>query len=259
MTYEHVQLKAGEPIARLTLDRPERRNALSLALMREVIDALGAVARDDTVRVLVIDGNGPVFSAGHDLSEMVATREAAFFDELFAVCVEMMEAVHATPQPVIAKVHGVATAAGCQLVAACDLAVATDDARFATPGVNIGLFCSTPMVPISRAIGRKRALEMLLTGEMIDARTAADWGLVNRVVPAAELEQETIALAERIARASAYVVALGKRAFYEQDALDEHAAYGVTAPIMSQNAQHADAHEGMTAFLEKRAPRWQDR
>jgi enoyl-CoA hydratase/carnithine racemase len=160
------------------------------------------------------------------------------------------------PQPVIAKVHGVATAAGCQLVAACDLAVAAEDARFATPGVNIGLFCSTPMVPVTRAIGRKRALEMLLTGDPIDARTAADWGLVNRVVPAAELEAATIALAERIARSSAYVVALGKRTFYAQDALTEDDAYGLTAPVMAENAQHPDAREGMTAFLEKRPPRW---
>jgi enoyl-CoA hydratase/carnithine racemase len=259
MSFTSLQLKTGEPIGRLTLDRPERRNALSLAVMREVIDALAVVAADDAVRVLVVDGNGPAFSAGHDLSEMVATDEAAFFDELFGVCVEMMEAIHALPQPVIAKVHGVATAAGCQLVAACDLAVAAADARFATPGVNIGLFCSTPMVPIARSIGRKRALEMLLTGEMIDAATAADWGLVNRVVPAGDLERETVALAERIAAASAYVVALGKRAFYAQAGLDEHDAYEVTAPLMAENAQHGDAREGMTAFLEKRAPVWRDR
>jgi enoyl-CoA hydratase/carnithine racemase len=254
--FEHVQLKVGDALGRLTLDRPDRRNALSLAMMREVIVALDVVAHDDAVRVLVVDGNGPAFSAGHDLSEMVSTREAAFFDELFGVCVEMMEAIHALTQPVIAKVHGVATAAGCQLVAACDLAVAATDARFATPGVNIGLFCSTPMVPISRAIGRKRALEMLLTGEMIDARTAADWGLVNRVVAPDELETATLALAERIARSSAYVVALGKRAFYAQDGATERDAYDITAPIMAENAQHDDAVEGMTAFLEKRAPHW---
>jgi enoyl-CoA hydratase/carnithine racemase len=256
--FDHLQLKTGEPIGRLTLDRPERRNALSLAMMREVIEAFAVVAADKSVRVLVIDGNGPVFSAGHDLSEMCATREAAFFDELFRTCVEMMEATHALPQPVIAKVHGVATAAGCQLVAACDLAVAADDARFATPGVNIGLFCSTPMVPIARAVGRKRALEMLLTGEMIDARTAAEWGLVNRVVPAGELDAATTALAERVAQASPYVVALGKHTFYAQDGLDEPAAYGIAAPVMAQNAQHDDALEGMTAFLEKRAPKWRE-
>jgi enoyl-CoA hydratase/carnithine racemase len=255
-SYAHVQLKTGAPNGRLTLDQPEKRNALSLVTMRELIDALHTVAEDASVRVLVVDGNGPAFSAGHDLSEMVATPEATFFDELFGACVELMETVHTVPQPVIAKVHGVATAAGCQLVAACDLAVAADDARFATPGVRIGLFCSTPMVPITRAIGRKRALEMLLTGDMIDAPTAASWGLVNRVVPAADLETETIALAERIAASSAYVVALGKRAFYAQDGLVEHDAYGVTAPVMAENAQHDDALEGMRAFLEKRAPNW---
>ncbi len=221
-----------------------------------MVAALHTVEADQHVRVLVVDANGPVFSAGHDLSEMVAHREAEFFDELFGVCVELMETVHALPQPVLAKVHGVATAAGCQLVAACDLAVAADDARFATPGVNIGLFCSTPMVPIVRAIGRKRALEMLLTGEMIDAPTALAWGLVNRVVPAEHLEAETIALAERITASSADVVALGKRAFYAQDGLVEHDAYDVTAPVMVENAQHADALEGMRAFLEKRPPKW---
>jgi enoyl-CoA hydratase/carnithine racemase len=208
------------------------------------------------VRVLVVDANGPVFSAGHDLSEMTSTEDPAFFDELFGVCVELMEVVHAIPQPVIAKVHGIATAAGCQLVAACDLAVAASDARFATPGVKIGLFCSTPMVPIARAIGRKRALEMLLTGEMIDAATAADWGLVNRVVSPDQLDAATTALAEQIATASAYVVALGKRAFYAQDGLTEREAYGITAPVMAQNARHGDAREGMQAFLDKRPPKW---
>jgi enoyl-CoA hydratase/carnithine racemase len=254
--FEQVQLKTGEEIGRLTLDRPERRNALSVAMMREIIDALALVASDDAVRVLIVEGNGPAFSAGHDLSEMVATRDQQFFEEMFGVCVELMEAIHALAQPVIAKVHGVATAAGCQLVAACDLAVASSDARFATPGVNIGLFCSTPMVPISRAIGRKRALEMLLTGEMIDATTAADWGLVNRVVDPSELEAATLALATRIAQASAYVVGLGKRAFYAQDGVTEDAAYGITAPVMVENALHDDALEGMSAFLEKRSPRW---
>src|SRR4051812_13079644 len=227
---------------------------MSQSMMDEMLRALDTVAADETVRVLVIEGRGPAFSAGHDLAEMTPQRLADFYETLFSTCVRLMTHIQELPQPVIAKVHGVATAAGCQLVAACDLAVAADDARFATPGVNIGLFCSTPMVPIARAIGRKRALEMLLTGDMIDARTAADWGLVNRVVPVADLETETIALAERIARSSPYVVALGKRTFYVQDALDEDAAYGVTAPVMAENAQHPDAREGMTAFLEKRPP-----
>jgi enoyl-CoA hydratase/carnithine racemase len=170
-----------------------------------------------------------------------------------------METIHRVPQPVIAKVHGIATAAGCQLVAACDLAVAAETARFATPGVNIGLFCSTPMVPVARSIGRKRALEMLFTGEMIDAATALDWGLVNRVVPEARLDAEVMALADRIAAASPYVLALGKRAFYAQDQLPEPAAYDIAGPAMVANAQADDAHEGMLAFLEKRAPQWRNR
>ncbi len=243
-------------IARVVLDRPERRNTLSLACLGEIERALETIARDGTVRVVVVEGNGPVFSAGHDLAEMTEHRDAAFFEDLFATCVRVMTLVHEVPQAVIAKVHGVATAAGCQLVAACDLAVAADDARFATPGVNIGLFCSTPMVPVHRAIGRKRALEMLLTGEMIDARTALDWGLVNRVVPIAQLDDAVNALADKIVRSSAYVVGLGKRAFYAQDQLPEAAAYDVVCPVMVDNAQADDAYEGMRAFLEKRAPVW---
>jgi enoyl-CoA hydratase/carnithine racemase len=175
------------PAARVTLNRPEKRNALSHALMSELLAALRDASADADVRAIVIEGVGPAFSAGHDLAEMVG-RDLPFYRELFDLCTELMETIHRLPQPVIAKVQGIATAAGCQLVASCDLAVAAADARFATPGVRIGLFCSTPMVPLSRAIGRKRALEMLLTGEPIDAATALAWGLVNRVVPAAELE-----------------------------------------------------------------------
>jgi enoyl-CoA hydratase/carnithine racemase len=258
--YEHIELCVGAeaPIARLALNRPERRNALSLAVMREVLDALETVADDSTTRVLVIEGRGPVFSAGHDLAEIVDTRDRAFYEALFSTCVEMMLRLHELPQPVIAKVHGVATAAGCQLVAACDLAVAADDARFATPGVNIGLFCTTPMVPVYRAVGPKRALEMLFTGEMIDAHTAASWGLVNRVVPSAELDAEVTKLANRIAEASPHVVALGKRAFYAQAGATETDAYGIACPVMVDNAQADDAYEGMRAFLEKRAPRWRN-
>jgi len=255
MPFEHIELHIGDTFARLTLNRPDRRNALSLALMREMLTALDAVA-DGNAPVLVIEGRGPAFSAGHDLGEIVATRETEFYEELFSTCVDLMTRLHTIPQPAIAKVHGVATAAGCQLVAACDLAIASDDARFATPGVNIGLFCSTPMVPVERTIGRKRALEMLFTGDMIDARTAAEWGLVNRVVPLADLETEVFALAVRIARSSPSVLALGKRAFYEQEGLDERAAYGLACAVMVDNARADDAHEGMRAFLEKRAPVW---
>jgi enoyl-CoA hydratase/carnithine racemase len=255
MTYEHIELHVGPTFARLTLNRPDRRNALSLPLMREMLRALDEIA-DAPTPVVVIEGRGPAFSAGHDLTEIDATREESFYEELFTACVELMTRLHTIPQPVIAKVHGVATAAGCQLVAACDLAIAANDARFATPGVNIGLFCSTPMVPISRTIPRKHMLEMLFTGDMIDAATAAQWGLVNRVVPLADLEEAVVDLARRIARASAPVLAMGKRAFYEQEGTDERAAYGLACAVMVENALTADAHEGIRAFLEKRQPVW---
>ena len=250
-----VVLESG-PLARLVLDRPERRNALSLDVMREMLGVLDKVAADPAIRVLVVEGRGPAFSAGHDISEMTSTAAAEFFEELFTTCVRMMTRLHELPQPVIAKVHGVATAAGCQLVAACDLAVASYDARFATPGVNIGLFCSTPMVPVHRAIGRKRALQMLFTGDLIDAATALEWGLVNRVVPESELDGAVVQLAEQLMRSSAEVLALGKRAFYAQDQLPEAAAYDIACPVMVDNAQRAAAQEGMRAFLEKRAPQW---
>ena len=256
MGYEFLDVQVVPPIARIVLDRADRRNALSLGLMREMLAALDAVAADPAARVLVVEGRGPAFSAGHDLAEVVATRTPEFYDELFTTCTKLMVRLHTIPQPVIAKVHGVATAAGCQLVAACDLAVAADDARFATPGVNIGLFCSTPMVPISRSIGRKRMLEMLFTGDMIDATTAVEWGLVNRAVPGEQLESAVVELAERIARSSPTVLALGKRAFYEQEATSELAAYGLACAVMVDNAQMDDAHEGMNAFLEKRSPVW---
>src|SRR5882757_5209813 len=192
--------------------------------MGELTTALREASARVATRVIVLEGAGPAFSAGHDLSEMIG-REEAFYRELFGVCTVMMETLHGLPQPVIAKVHGVATAAGCQLVAACDLAIAAEGTRFATPGVKIGLFCSTPMVPVSRAVGRKRAMQMLLTGEPIDAATARDWGLVNRVVPADELEEAVSVLVERIAASSPLTVRIGKQAFYEQLELDEHGAY----------------------------------
>jgi enoyl-CoA hydratase/carnithine racemase len=240
-------------VTRIVLDRPERRNALSLGLMGQLLEALHGLT--EQTEVVIVEATGPVFSAGHDLSEMVA-RDATFYDELFAVCTELMLAVHATPQPVIAKVHGAATAAGCQLVAACDLAVASEDAWFATPGVKIGLFCSTPMVPLTRVIGRRRALQMLLTGQSIDARTALEWGLVNDVVPAAELDAAVDALVAQILCFSPRVVGLGKRMFYDQIDVSEDEAYARARVVMAANAADADAQEGINAFLEKRDPIW---
>jgi enoyl-CoA hydratase/carnithine racemase len=240
-------------VTRITLDRPERRNALSLSLMDAMLEALEKLPPDTDV--VVIDAKGPVFSAGHDLSEMVE-RDAAFYDELFDVCTQLMLAVHAVPQPVIAKVQGGATAAGCQLVAACDLAVASDDAWFATPGVKIGLFCSTPMVPLTRVIGRRRAMRMLLTGEPIDARTALDWGLVNEVVAADDLDRAVDDLVAQILRFSPRVIGLGKQMFYAQIDVDEDVAYQRAKVTMAANAADADAQEGIGAFLDKRDPDW---
>jgi enoyl-CoA hydratase/carnithine racemase len=253
---EEILVKRDGPVTRLILNRPEHRNPLSLRMMGEVVDALAGI--DEESRVVVISGEGPAFSAGHDLSEMVGA-DTGFLTQLFDRCTEMMEAVQAIPQPVIARVHGVATAAGCQLVASCDLVVASDNARFATPGVKIGLFCSTPMVPLSRAIGRKRSMEMLLTGNFIDAATAADWGLVNRVVPEADLDSAVDELADAIIRSSQLIVGIGKQAFYSQIDLDQHSAYQLTRSVMISNASLDDAQEGMSAFLEKRKAEWKNR
>ena len=250
---DELRIDGDGPVTTITLARPERRNALSLELMNQLTDALEAVGAD--TQAVIIAADGPAFSAGHDLGEMV-DRDAGFYTELFDRCTVLMETIHRVPQPVIAKVHGVATAAGCQLVAACDLVVAAESARFATPGVKIGLFCSTPMVPISRAVGRKRAMEMLLTGEPIDARTAQDWGLVNRVVADEELDAAVDRLIGQIVRFSPTVIGIGKEAFYSQIELDEHRAYDLTKAVMSSNARLPDAHEGITAFLEKRTPEW---
>ena len=251
----NVLVEIGGAIAYLTLNRPEKRNALSRETMRELLEAVRRVGATPEVRVVVLRARGPVFSAGHDLSEMVDCAPDEY-ESLFALCVEMMESIQTIPQPVIAMVQGPATAAGCQLVATCDLAVAVDTAWFATPGVKIGLFCSTPMVAVSRAVGRKRTMEMLLTGEPMPASEAKAAGLVNRVVPAAELEAATRELAEKIIAHSQTVVGIGKQAFYKQVELPQHEAYAYTADVMARNAALADAHEGMTAFLEKRKPRW---
>lgn len=258
MEFQDILVAEKAPAARITLNRPEKRNALSLELMREVVAGLEQLARNNEVRAIVLESTGPAFCAGHDLSEMVG-REARFYQELFDVCTVMMEAVHRVPQPVIAKVQGVATAAGCQLVAACDLAVAAETARFATPGVKIGLFCSTPMVPVSRAVGRKRAMEMLLTGDLVDARTALQWGLVNRVVPEEEMDRAVDEVVEKIARSSPLTVGIGKATFYQQIELDEHRAYDLTKAVMTMNSMAADAQEGICAFLAKRQPEWKGR
>lgn len=246
------------PVARLTLNRPAQRNALSADLLAHIDRSLVELGADPSVRAVVVAAAGPTFSAGHDLSEMHAASPQRA-EELFEVCGRVMRRIREMPQPVVARVHGVATAAGCQLVAACDLAVASESATFATPGVKIGLFCSTPAVPLVRAVGRKRALEMLLTGSPIDARTALEWGLVNRVVRESDLDDAVRALLEPILAASAHAVALGKRTFYRQIDLPEAEAYGVASAAMCENAAAEDASEGMAAFLEKRRPTWRHR
>lgn len=252
---DYILVEDALPAVVLTMNRPELRNALSTGLMQELIEQLERQSLRPEVRVIVLKGAGPAFSAGHDLKELV-DRSLDEEREVFEVCERMMQTIQRIPQPVIAAVHGIATAAGCQLVAACDLAIASEDARFATPGVKIGLFCSTPMVAVSRSIGRKRALEMLLTGKPIDARTAAEWGLVNRVVPADRLDTEVLELAGQIAGSSPLTLKIGKEAFYRQIEVDQDVAYDLMSETMAQNAMTGDAQEGMAAFLQKRQPVW---
>jgi enoyl-CoA hydratase/carnithine racemase len=243
------------PIAVVTLNRPERRNALSLDLMLELIAALDGIGRERETRAVILAAAGKVFCSGHDLSEMTG-RDINDYRRIFDVCAELMTKVQSIPQPVIAEVQGIATAAGCQLVATCDMAIAADTAAFATPGVRIGLFCTTPMVALTRAIGRKRALQMLMTGELVPARTAAEWGLINDAVPVAALPEATRGLAGKVGEASPLVVSLGKQAFYTQIDLDQPKAYAYAKEVMSMNAMAADAQEGIGAFLGKRAPCW---
>ena len=258
MTATLIEERA-DSVLRLTLNRPEARNALSIGLMKTLLDALGRAAKDPAIRVVVIAGAGPAFCAGHDLRELRADPKRETYEHVFALCSQLMLAIVRLPKPVIAEVHGVATAAGCQLVATFDLAIAAEEARFATPGVNIGLFCSTPMVALSRAVGRKPAMEMLLTGELIDAVTARGLGLVNRVVPRADLREAVDGLARQIAGKSALTVKIGKEAFYRQTELDLTSAYRYAAEIMTINMLAEDAGEGIDAFLAKRAPVWHDR
>ena len=255
MEFDGVRLDSEDRVTTLTLARPEKRNALSLEMIQNLIKAFESVPPDAAVVVLAAEGKA--FSSGHHLGEMI-DRPDEFYSELFSTCVSMMQSIHDLPQPVIAKVQGVATAAGCQLVASCDLAVAARSAWFATPGVTIGLFCSTPMVPVSRAVGHKRAMQMLLTGEPVTADTAVEWGLINQSVPDEELDEAVEDLVGKILRYSPRTIAVGKQAYYEQAELPESRAYEITTPVMVSNAAAAVAQEGMGAFLDKREPQWPD-
>jgi enoyl-CoA hydratase/carnithine racemase len=245
----------GDGVAIVTMNRPAKRNALSLDLMCELDATFRAIGDDRSVRAVVLCGEGAAFSAGHDLTELI-DGDLESYRTVFDACVRLMTTISAIPQPVVAEVARVATAAGCQLAATCDLVVASTEATFATPGVRIGLFCSTPMVALTRAIGSKRAMEMLLTGEPIGAERALEWGLANRVVAPGALRGESLGLARKIAESSRTVVAIGKAAFYAQADLDRAAAYAYTKDVMARNALEDDAREGIGAFLGKRAPRW---
>jgi enoyl-CoA hydratase/carnithine racemase len=246
-------------VATLTLNRPQARNALSMGLMGELLSAFGAIAAEPDIKVVILAGSGPGFCAGHDLKELRSQPKREIYQAVFRRCSELMQAIVALPKPVIAQVHGIATAAGCQLVATCDLAVAAEDARFATPGVNIGLFCSTPMVALSRAVPRKQAMEMLLTGDMVPAATALRIGLINRVVPGAELQGATLALAREIGGKSPLILKIGKEAFYRQAEMGLAQAYDYASEVMTRNMMAADAAEGIDAFLAKRPPVWRGR
>ena len=255
MEFDGVLVENEGRLATITLDRPEKRNVLSLEMLQNLIKAFDSIPKQASV--VVIAATGKAFSAGHDMSEMI-DRSDEFYAELFGTCTRMMESIHDLPQPVIAKVQGVATAAGCQLVASCDLAIAAESAWFATPGVEIGLFCSTPMIPVSRVVGHKRAMQMLLTGERITADTAVEWGLINQSVPDDELDVAVGSLVEKILRFSPHTIATGKRAYYAQANLPESHAYQITTSIMAANASDPSAQEGMGAFLDKRHPEWPD-
>ncbi|MEP4038026.1 enoyl-CoA hydratase [Pseudophaeobacter sp.] len=261
MTDEILQVSVTGAVATLTLNRPKARNSLSLAMLAALHEALQDWGARKDVKVLILAANGPVFCAGHDLKEMTAARAQedggkAFFQETMQACSAVMQAIVNCPKPVIAAVQGTATAAGCQLVASCDLAVAVEGAQFATPGVNIGLFCSTPMVALSRNLGRKQAMKMLLTGQMTDARTALEWGLISDITTAEDLMRETQAMAAQIASKSGRTLKIGKQAFYAQVEMPLDQAYAYATEVMVDNMMIADAKEGITAFLEKRAPQW---
>ncbi len=257
MAFEMVLFERDGPFVTITMNRPERRNALSLDHMRELTAAFAQAGRSDA-RGVILAGNGPVFSAGHDFADMVGADLVAM-RELLWTCTELMRTMQGIPQPVVARVHALATAAGCQLVAASDLAVAAEGAGFATPGGKGGWFCHTPMVAVGRAIGRKQAFEMAFTGDTIDAHTALEWGLINRVVPTDELESATLDLLERATRGSAMSKAMGKHTLYEQLGMNQDQAYTYAVEVMAAASQTADGQEGMASFLEKRSPKWVER
>jgi enoyl-CoA hydratase/carnithine racemase len=246
----------ADGICTLTLNRPAQRNALSIGLMEAISAELDRIKADPAVRVVIVTGAGPAFCAGHDLKELRANPSREHYEKTFALCSAMMLRITALPQPVIAAAHGIATAAGCQLVATCDLAVAAEEAHFATPGVNIGLFCSTPMVALSRVVPRKQAMEMLLTGDPIDAPTALRLGLVNRLAPTPQVMEEALALAAEIIAKSPFILKIGKEAFYRQAELGLGEAYDYASQVMTENMMALDAQEGIDAFLAKRKPEW---
>src|ERR1700761_8776406 len=254
MEFEHILVERSGDFATVTMNRPQRRNALSLEHMRELITAFGELGSSDALGI-VLAGSGPVFSAGHDFAD-TAGADLPYMRALLATCTDLMTLIQQVPQPVVARVHGLATAAGCQLVATADLAVASENAGFAAPGGKGGWFCHTPMVAIARNVGRKRAMELALSGDVIDARTALDWGLVNRVVPAGQLDDAVADLLERVTRGSAQSKGIGKQALYAQIDLDQPKAYAYAVEVIAATSQIPDAQEGIRAFLEKRKPRW---
>lgn len=256
---KNILFEKKDEVGWITLNRPKQRNALSLELLNELQEKLDLIAKNRNIHVLVIKGNGPTFSAGHDINELAGKQyDINHFRKIFSVCTKMMKTLHNLPQPVIAQVHGNAMAAGCQLVASCDLAIADTKTKFSTPGIKIGLFCSTPMVPLSRIIGTRRSLDMLFTGRFINADEAEKYGLINRVVKTDKLDEETEKWALELSKFSLHTLEIGKRAFYHQIDMDEESAYEYVTEVIAKNCLSEDAREGMKAFLEKRKPKWKD-
>ncbi len=253
-----IQFEKDAPIGWIFLNRPQSRNALSLQVIKDLIQQLQNIKNDTSIKVIIIGGNGPAFSSGHDLNELSEDHDKTYYHTIFSICSKLMQLISSMPQPVIAMVQGAATAAGCQLAASCDLVIASEEATFSTPGVKIGLFCSTPMVPLSRAIGPHRALDMLLTGRFVSAKEAQEFGLVNRVVPRDQLQHEVSVIAKEIANYSGFTVSFGKKTFYDQIDLDVEDAYEHAVDAIVKNCLHPDAKEGIKARLEKRKPVWKE-